>query len=109
MFTTSMAIFSNPLFASYSVYACNASVCVQRATLDPQTVSCINTALSQFSHVLILSFIQNRLNSLALSISYELRLQKCDIARKYWPILMKFWCQWLVRQVRTDVHSESDL
>jgi len=25
MSTTSMAIFSNPLFASYSVYACNAS------------------------------------------------------------------------------------
>jgi len=25
MSTTSMAIFSNPLFATYSVYACNAS------------------------------------------------------------------------------------
>jgi len=30
MSTTSMAIFSNPLFASYSVYASNASIVVSK-------------------------------------------------------------------------------
>ena len=38
MSTTSMAIFSNPLFATYSVYACNASIVI---TISPlRSCSC---------------------------------------------------------------------
>ena len=35
MSTTSMAIFSNPLFATYSVYARNASIVVLLVLLNP--------------------------------------------------------------------------
>jgi len=40
MSTTSMAIFSNPLFATYSVYARNASIVHVSATSRWITVKC---------------------------------------------------------------------
>jgi len=47
MSTTSMAIFSNPLFATYSVYACNASNVGNVNVRDEEVLSDEEAALLQ--------------------------------------------------------------